>query len=140
MKKKIIALIVSGAAVLTVAFLIFAHFFMTFYKLNEIVDVAAKYNADEIPSIEFWGIELEDHIKLKFFDEPVAEEEYVEYSTQRKITHLSWNKVAYNIPFKATIYDWDSYEKLRSYSGVRVVEFEYNAKKFKWEVTNVERK
>lgn len=140
MKKKIIALIVGGAAVLTVACLIFTHFFMTFYKLNEIIDVAAKLDADEIPSIEFWGIELEDHIKLKFFDEPVAEEEMVAYSTKRNITELSWDKVTYTIPFKATIYDYDTGEEFRHYSGVRVVEFEYNAKKFKWEVASVERK
>ncbi|MBQ5816219.1 MAG: hypothetical protein IIW33_02030, partial [Oscillospiraceae bacterium] len=78
-KAFLVAIIAIAAAVL----LVLSYYFISFYKLNTIISISAKKNVDDLPKNESEYYTYQQLVDLKFIDDEIGKNDYVEYDTKR---------------------------------------------------------
>ena len=127
-----------GVALTLVVGVIAAFYMSPFIELNDMVKFATAHNIEksDVPE-EDVRFTYDDLMALKVTDNDIAEDEFIEYDTKKKITALSLAYIEYTLDIEAQKVDADTWEKIETYSGTRAVAFRFNVEKFRWQVESV---
>lgn len=136
LKKAGIIVAISCIAVIVLSALaVLALYSVPFVRANECI-VFVNKNGTENSEDSDW-LSVSDLKSLQIVDDDVlGENTYIEISTKKRISSVSWGKISLSYDISAIARDWDTFEEIEMYQGKRTIHFTLSGTK--WIVEGVD--